>query len=345
MRLAPDQMITFATASMQAGHPLLMTGAPGIGKSEIIESAVRALKYKMILSHPVVSDPTDYKGFPFPSDDRTCATFLPFGDLKRAIDAKEPTVWFFDDVGQAPTSVQSALMQLWLARQVNGHKISKHIRFIAATNRRVDRAGVSGIIEPFKSRFLTILELVANPQQWAGWAIDHGVEPEIIAYHRFKPDSFCNFQPSADLTNSPVPRTWYHVDQILKMQLPADIRTAAIQGAIGEGYGIGFVAFLDMYRALPSIDQIFANPDKAPIPTRLDAQYAISTALAARMNKKTVRACATYMSRMMDAKLSDFVMLTYRDALRRDETLAYEAPMVTLMAGELGTRMSGAPVH
>ena len=67
---------------------------------------------------------------------------------------------FLDDLGQAPMSVQAAAMQLILARRINGFKISDKVIFMAATNRREDKAGVTGILEPVKSRFAWIVELV-----------------------------------------------------------------------------------------------------------------------------------------------------------------------------------------
>lgn len=131
---------------LDARIPVLLTGAPGVGKSSIVEAAATAARYDVILSHPVVSDPTDAKGLPWPGKDGESATFLPFGDLARAIKATQPTVWFLDDLGQAGPAVQASYMQLLLARQVNGHKLPDCITFVAATNRRMDRAGVTGIL-------------------------------------------------------------------------------------------------------------------------------------------------------------------------------------------------------
>ena len=119
---------------------ILIVGSPGIGKTDTVDQICKELNYDLIISHPVVSDPTDYKGFPFVIDNK--ADFIPFGDLRQLIEAKKETVYFLDDLGQSPASVQAACMQLLLSRQINGHKISEKIRFVAATNRREDKAGV-----------------------------------------------------------------------------------------------------------------------------------------------------------------------------------------------------------
>jgi MoxR-like ATPase len=103
--------------------PVLLTGAPGVGKSSIVEQAASAAGFDIILSHPAVADPTDAKGLPWPGQDGRTATFLPFGDLAQALNAQKPTVWFLDDLGQASPAVQASYMQLLLARRVNGHKL------------------------------------------------------------------------------------------------------------------------------------------------------------------------------------------------------------------------------
>src|SRR5271156_851581 len=160
--MTPKQLSAFLSRAIPARLPILITGAPGIGKSDIVAAAAVDAKADLILSHPAVADPTDAKGLPWPGKNGTEATFLPFGELAQAIKAKNPTVWFLDDLGQASPAVQASFMQLLLARRVNGHVLPDCVTFVAATNRRADRAGVSGILEPVKSRFATIVELVAT---------------------------------------------------------------------------------------------------------------------------------------------------------------------------------------
>jgi MoxR-like ATPase len=91
-QLTPSQLTTLANAFILARMPLLVTGAPGVGKSNIIEAIASQLGYDLLISHPVVSDPTDFKGLPFANGQSTEATFLPFGDLSIAINATRPLI-------------------------------------------------------------------------------------------------------------------------------------------------------------------------------------------------------------------------------------------------------------
>src|SRR5262245_10832949 len=108
--MKPSELATLLHGAIPARMPILVTGAPGIGKSNIIEDVCRELAADLILSHPAVADPTDARGLPW-ADGQGGATFLPFGELARALRATQLTVWFLDDLGQAPPAVQASFMQ------------------------------------------------------------------------------------------------------------------------------------------------------------------------------------------------------------------------------------------
>src|SRR3982074_3522327 len=150
----PSELRDILAVMIPSHEPALIVGEPGIGKTDIIGQACKAASAQLITMHPVVSDPTDFKGMPWIDSDG--AHFKPFGELMTLITANGLTWCFLDDLGQAPQAVQAAAMQLILARRINGHCVSNDVVFIAATNRRQDRAGVSGLLQPLKSPF-TIL--------------------------------------------------------------------------------------------------------------------------------------------------------------------------------------------
>ncbi len=337
------QLISLLSETIKACIPVLVQGAPGIGKSDILTQAASDAGADMILSHPAVSDPTDVKGLPWivkgPKGDS--ATFLPFGELEQAIKAKKRTVWFLDDLGQASPAVQASFMQLLLARQVNGHAISDEVVFVAATNRRTDRAGVSGILEPVKSRFGTIVELEPDLDSWCNWAIDHNVNPLLIAFLRFKPDLLCKFNATNDLSNSPVPRTWSHVNRLLELSLTPTIQMQAIAGAVGEGAATEFGAFIKLWSQLPNIDQILIDPKSVPVPTNPAVLYSLASALATKSNPTTFGRIATYVNRMVEAGSAEFGVLCVRDCLRRDNSITQSSAFVKLATSELGKLISG----
>ena len=280
--VTPSQATRICKALVREGLPLMLVGSPGLGKTSIGKQVADSLGFEFIVTHPVVSDPTDYKGMPWvrTTERGSEADFLPFGDLLQMINAPRPTLVMLDDLGQAPPAVQAALMQVLLARRVNGHKISDHVRFIACTNRREDRAGVSGILEPVKGRFATILHLEADVDAWVEWALDQGLPPEVIAFIRFRPELLSAFEPTAEMTNTPTPRNVESVGSLLGAGLEERDLFPAIAGACGRGWATEFLAFRRAVDSIPDPDDIIAHPGSAMVPREPSTLYALCGALA-----------------------------------------------------------------
>jgi len=307
--MSPKELIPVLTKCMRAGLPVLIKGAPGIGKSDIVSQVAKKLKMNLIISHPVVSDPTDFKGLPGIVDGE--AEFLPFGELRKLINAKKPTIAFLDDLGQAPAVVQAAAMQLILARRVNGHKISDKVVFVAATNRRQDRAGVTGVLEPVKSRFATIIELNADANEWIEWAFDNEMPSELIGFINFRPALLCTEEATAEIVNHPCPRTIAFCGKLIKAGLNS---IEVLAGAIGNGAAAELVGFLKVYKNLPSIDAILLDPNHGEIPTDPATIYAIVAALVEKATEDSAERILKYANRLP----ADFSVLLVRDMIRKD---------------------------
>lgn len=341
LTLTPGETSRLLTKAIKAKEPIMLVGAPGVGKSDIVAKACRDVDADLIIMHPVVSDPTDYKGLPFCVNGE--AEFLPFGELKKILTAKKPTVCFLDDLGQAAPAVQAAAMQLLLAREINGQKVSDHVCFIAASNRRTDRAGVSGILEPVKSRFTAIIHLEPAIADWRMWAVKEGnVREEIIAFLSFRPELLCNFQPTQDIQNSPVPRTWAAASRLLGLELEPQHRVVAVAGAIGSGAAVEFEAFLRSYEQLPDIDLILTDPASQEVPKEISVLYALSTALALRATKQNAGRIFQFLEMMLDTGAAEFSALTLKLIAVRDAKICQGNPSFTkAMSGPLGKLLSG----
>jgi len=307
--MSPKELKKTLLKTVPAGLPVLIKGAPGIGKSDIVNQVAEELEMDLIISHPVVSDPTDFKGLPGIVNGK--AEFLPFGDLRSLIQAKNPTIAFLDDLGQAPAVVQAAAMQLILARRVNGHKVSNKVVFIAATNRRQDRAGVTGILEPVKSRFATILELEVNADDWIEWAIDNDMPAELIGFVHFRPALLNTEEATADIVNHPCPRTIAYCGSLLKAGLNS---MEIIAGAVGEGCAAELLGFLKVYESLPNIAAILLDPKSADVPTDPAAVYAVVAALVGKATESNANRILKYGDRLP----IDFNVLLVRDMIRSE---------------------------
>jgi hypothetical protein len=219
-----------------------------------------------------------------------------------------------DDLGQAPPTVQAAAMQLILARRINGYQVSGQVTFIAATNRKQDKAGVSGILEPVKSRFVTIVELEPDLDDWIRWASYSNVPAELIAFIRFRPQLLFDFAPSVDMTNSPCPRTVHNVARLMALNLSESLEFEAYAGAAGDGFAAELCGFLRIYRQLPDPNMILLDPMGASVPTDPATLYAVCAALSRRACPDNMDALVTYANRLPD----EFSVLLITDCERQN---------------------------
>lgn len=304
LKLSISEATSTIETCIKANLKVLLVGAPGVGKTDIIRQAAKKLGYKLEFLHPAVSDPTDFKGLPVITPGGP--EFQPFGDIKKLLTATEPTLAFIDDLGQSPISVQGALMQLLQGGQLNGVEISPFVTFIGATNDASHMAGVSGIIEPLKSRFSTILHVEPDVNSWTKWAIADGQPAELIQFLRWQPGMLCAFKATRELTNSASPRTIADAGRLWKAGLD-DIRVLA--GAVGEEFALMFLAFVDLVNDLPSIEEILSDPENATIPSKPDMVFATVAAVCRHAVQENFQSIITYLGRLPRKELRVFAVL------------------------------------
>lgn len=296
-QVGPGTLYSLGCKLVLAGMPWLVKGRPGVGKTDIIKRVGEDTKHNTIISHPVVSNPTDYKGLP--ALVKNGAEFIPIGDLAKLLKAKEPTLFYLDDLGQAPPLTQAACMQLLLAREINGKKIPDCVTFVAATNRKEDRAGVTSVLEPVKSRFATILELETNKDDWCEWAMANDMPEALVGFVSYKPDILYAFQPTADVVNSPSPRTLASCGRLMNLGLDDQELVPALAGAIGDGGAAELYGFMKLGNQMPDPDLALDDPQAFKMPN-VDAaiNYAFCVAIAYRAVRKNMSAVVDVLSQL-----------------------------------------------
>ena len=326
--MKPSKILKILEKGIPQQRTFLLTGGPGVGKTDLSKQGAELAGYKYKVFHPVWSDPTDPKGMPwiFMEEENPHAEFIPFGDLKRLLEVEEPTVAILDDLGQAAPLVQASYMPWLLERRVNGHNFPDHVTFIACTNRREDKAAVSGILEPVKSRFHSIINVDVDVEDWILWAIKNGIHPVMQAFIRFRPELLFDFQPTRDMTNSPTPRTVANVAKLYIDKYPSDTEFELFQGAAGEGFALEFAAFIKIFRKAVSPIKVIASPDKVIIPSDPAVLFALCGAVANLSDQDNMASIVKFAERLADGSnfddamaRSEFAVLLIRDSCNHDE--------------------------
>ena len=212
------------------------------------------------------------------------------------------------------------------------------ITFVAATNRKQDRAGVSGLLEPVKSRFATILQVEADFDSWMEWAFSAMLPPPLLAFLQMRQELFHAPKPTTELVNSPSPRTWHNVAKLMESGLDEepDVVLAELGGAVGTDAATEFVSFMTVAGELPNIDELLLFPDKAPIPAEISTLWMLCTALAARASDVNFGAIGTYATRLADAGHGEVAAFLVRKCVVVNPDITQTAAYTRLLTGVVG---------
>ncbi len=278
--------------SQEVPPPVMLQSSPGFGKTSIWLASANIAhdqaksNSKPLIFHPAMSDPTHFKGMPALVDGQ--ATFLPYDNLRILQNVQEKTCVLIDDIGQASPSVQAAVMQLILAREIDGVKISDKICFTLATNLRGDKAGVKQLLTPLLSR-MVILTLEVDSEDWINWAIDNNMPSELISFIRFRPKLINTFDPktseSDGFTNFACPRTISTLGWLLNNGLRD---RELIEGAVGQVFSLEFSAFLNLIESVGDAPQKICsgeNFDLGDLKHETGVCFALACALSKQSDK------------------------------------------------------------
>lgn len=317
--MKPSRIASLLEVFIPARKPMLIIGRPGASKTSVVKQATEKLDYDLVTWHPITSDPVDFKGFPVTSTDKkgkVSADFVPYGDLEAVINPQRPTVCLIDDLGQAAPAVQSAVMHPLLAREINGHKISDLVSFVACSNRREDRAGVTGFNSALLDRMVARYVLEPDVDDWITWAFQNDVAPAVIAFIKLRPDYITTWTATRDIVKQPTPRSIFEMSEMIKLGVD-DVE--AIEGMVGDAMATEFAAFYSTFGDLPDIDEIIMSPKKAPLPdaTRPDVAFALSGSLAHHATVDNFDSIVTYLERMPP----EFGVMCVKTAIELDRKL------------------------
>jgi len=289
--------------------PIMLWGAPGVGKSQAVAQVAEGLGWDFIDLRLSLLNPVDLRGLPIPDKEAKKAVWFPPEFLPNGNHAKRG-ILFLDEINLAPQSVMSAGYQLILDRKLGDYRLPEGWAIIGAGNRAEDNAGVTKFPAPLANRFLHI-ETKVDDQVWRRWAIQNGVDERVLAFLGKFPQHLFQF-PKAGEKSFPTPRSWENSSKLLKVGLP-------INSAVGSGVASEFYAFLKVYDKLPNLDRIIKTGEGA-IPAELDVLWAVVMGLVVRATPKNIPNIFKYLAKL-GAKHKDFEVLAVIEISKKSDEI------------------------
>ncbi len=274
--------IEFVAATQGVHTPVMLWGAPGVGKSQMVMQVGEQQKIPVIDIRLSQMEPSDLRGIPFKNGERVdwaVPSLLPHADLHG-----DCGILFLDEITSAAPSVSAAAYQLILDRRLGDYKIPEGWAIFAAGNRQGDRGVTYTMPAPLANRF-SHFDVETNLDDWVKWAYENGVDERVIGFLRFRPDQLFNFDPVHNPVAFPTPRSWEFAHRALKkfVEMP-HLLSGALQACVGPAAGIELHAYISSLDQLPDIDAILRG-EEITVPTEIDLQYAVAAALVARAIK------------------------------------------------------------
>lgn len=263
-------------------RPVFIWGAPGIGKSSIVEQFAEAVGLPCVSLLGSQLAPEDIIGVPQIVEGRS--VFCP----PRSIAREEPYCLFLDELNACSQEVQKAFYSLILERRIGEYRMPEGSIVIAAGNRAQDNA----ITRPMSSALLNRMfhvELVADHRLWLEWAGSHNIHPWVYEYITARPDQLWSQPPKTEEPFS-TPRSWHMLSDAIRSYgegiTENEVRVLA-QGCLTVQHATQFVAYVKQVRNRYALDAILNDTQRWPdAPQDRDLLYFLAQSLRARLARE-----------------------------------------------------------
>ena len=300
-------------------RPVFIWGAPGIGKSALVE------KFAAEVGLPCVSllgsqlAPEDIIGIPQIQED--VSTFLP----PKMIARKEPYVLFLDELNACSQEVQKAFYSLIHERRIGEYHLPTGSIVIGAGNRAQDSAIVKTMSSALINRMFHV-QLKADPTQWLNWAYEKGLHPWVINYITQRPDHLFSEPPKTEEPYS-TPRSWHMLSDALKEYhagsdaIPNAMLKMITYGCISASHAGMFLAFVKQLGNTHLLTDIIKGEAKWPAkPEERDVLYFLAQSFRAKLlhelpeNKQKLGKDGQYFAHRAKALIKELSSISYEIA-------------------------------
>jgi hypothetical protein len=282
--MRPAHLITVLdrefTSTLQGHHtPVMLWGAPGVGKSQMVGQVAGANDVPVIDIRLSQMEPSDLRGIPF-----RVANHVEWAVPSMLPDRERHGlrgVLFLDEITSAAPSISAAAYQLILDRRLGAYEVPPGWAIFAAGNRQGDRGVTYTMPSPLANRF-SHYEVDTHLDDWVAWAYANGIDDRVIGFLRFRPELLFDFDPAHNPVAFPSPRSWEFAHRALqKFGDHPELLLGALQSCVGPAAGIELHAFIANLDKMPDLEAIIEG-GKVPVPKEIDLQYAVASSLVGR---------------------------------------------------------------
>lgn len=188
-------------------------------------------------------------------------------EIDEEISKGKTVLLFIDEINRCEHTVQQELMNLILNREINGYKLHKSVKILAAMN----PSGKYGndfdyqVVDMDAAQENRFVWLYMEPDyiQWLDWAKAAGIEEKVIEFIGTFPE-YLNKVNEDDIRATP--RSYERISSAYKIykeekaSIPRAVFLNVIQGNVGKLIAEEFVSFIESeYKPLISYEDVFSG--------------------------------------------------------------------------------------
>ena len=263
-------------------RPVFIWGAPGIGKSALVEQFAEDVGLLCVSLLGSQLAPEDIIGIPKIAEDTS--EFIP----PKMIARKEPYVLFLDELNACSQEVQKAFYSLILEKRVGEYHLPEGSIIIGAGNRMQDSAIVKTMSSALVNRMFHV-QLKANPKDWLSWAYENGIHSWITDYLTQRPDHLFS-EPSMTEEPYSTPRSWHMLSDILKeygageKEISEETLRTLAYGCLSAKHAGMFLAYTKQMGNQDLLNEIIKGGAKFPSkPEERDVLYFLAQSFRAKL--------------------------------------------------------------
>ena len=257
--------------------PIYLHSSPGIGKSAVVKQVTKELDIGFVDVRLAQLEQADVAGIPYVSrsegdEHETMKTSVPdwFPSKERIKAGLMPKngILFFDEMSNAPIPVQHAAYRIVLDREIHrGCELGDGWAIVSAGNKKSDKTGAKGVAPALANRYAYHLDIEANLIDFTIYAMDTGLNKEIIGFLNFDASMLYNFDPKRNDVSFATPRSWEQMSNLLEVGYNNDELAHVMGGCVGDKVASSFMSFRKYYGVLPNFQKIMSGEETYTVPT------------------------------------------------------------------------------
>jgi len=292
----------YLTSMIDAKVPVMIWGAFGVGKSQIVRSVAKEQAKKLGLEYTedwskINSDkhyclidlrlsymlPEDIKGIPIVDKENKTTSWT----VNDWFPKSGHGMLFLDEFNLGDNNIQKTAYQLVNDREIAGNKISENYYICMAGNRGIeDGVKVNVMATPLLNRMghIEILNMSeGGAKEWLQWASENNIHEDIVAFLENQPQKIWSYEKGQDGREACSPRVWEKASDLIQGCKDVTYSGELVSIMTNRAIGIEFSAFINLRGAF-NIDKIIDGKEK--LPNSPEKIYSIIGGVIGRLKEK-----------------------------------------------------------